>query len=548
MMIIFECSTCKTLIRVDGKFSGRRGTCKQCNSASLVPGASEPRLVSQQLAREFWKSPVSSADRATGVGACDYCNGDIPVGRGFLTPPIAADDAYPSLACERCFEKVPRPWDGDVSRMPPDHALAFAPISQSARELQQAPAAQASVAGGGAAPGAQARADARTAWKRVDVREEVSDYCFDDARGVLVEIGKLGLPTGNAWKLGSWSKTSAGVVPNQEAICENGLVSIDDSSLEIRTVIVSDPDGKRSLYYISAAPQGRPFDVNFNASRTWAHLLWDPAQQDWVAGILARGAGDGDIHFDVSDTGIAFRCQSTLGLFQLAPGRPVDLTKPRFELDYSISSLPRGGLANEIMANVLQRPDSVAFTRDGTRVYVGRNPKCLKDKLYAPGEWAAYDMRKGKRIEQKAYSDCYGKQGGKPRYWYVSLLTPNHDELHGMVSTTLSGTFAVGLQDLRSGAPLCEPLTPDSPLTEDYPTMVAQCGIVAWIRAPNTLEVWRLPNAEPLLSTELDAPARQIKIDARGRFLCVIRREKSTGLFSSPRILGFDLFALGNSS
>lgn len=98
------------------------------------------RAFARKLARAFWDSPAAGLARAGGKGVCDYCNADLAVGAGCLTGPLRAGDAYPSLACEGCFNRRrPPAWDGDTSRMRPEHAEKFAPVRQRALALRSPP-------------------------------------------------------------------------------------------------------------------------------------------------------------------------------------------------------------------------------------------------------------------------------------------------------------------------------------------------------------------------------------------------------------------------
>lgn len=138
MTIVFYCSGCKALIRAKSELAGRKGKCQKCGVAITVPQKSEAGAVARQLAKDFWNSPAAASAKTTGVGICDYCNADVAIGRGYLTPPMATDDLYPSIACDNCFNANRlSPWNGDVSQMPHEHAQAFATVSKAAKELCQ---------------------------------------------------------------------------------------------------------------------------------------------------------------------------------------------------------------------------------------------------------------------------------------------------------------------------------------------------------------------------------------------------------------------------
>lgn len=140
MTILFYCGECKALIRAKNEVKGRQGKCQKCGSRIKVPEKSDDGAIARQLAKEFWNSPAAATAKATGLGNCDYCKGDVAIGQGFLISPPATDDIYPNIACSECFSKNRRPpWNGDVSRMALDHAQAFAIVSKTAREFYPTP-------------------------------------------------------------------------------------------------------------------------------------------------------------------------------------------------------------------------------------------------------------------------------------------------------------------------------------------------------------------------------------------------------------------------
>lgn len=137
MPVVFFCRGCKVITLAVDELRGRRIRCKKCDATMDAPSGSDPKAVARSLARAYWRSPAAESAKSNGGGICDYCNGSVAIEAGFLTPPIAADDVYPSMACGTCFgERQLLPWDGDISRMPRSHASAFEMVASLAHRLK----------------------------------------------------------------------------------------------------------------------------------------------------------------------------------------------------------------------------------------------------------------------------------------------------------------------------------------------------------------------------------------------------------------------------